>query len=56
MATPLTLAIESAAAAGVLPLVVLVGRVDATTVEIRGKPFDMTAVTRDNVARFEVKP
>lgn len=47
---------ESAAAAGVLPLAVLVGRVDATTVEIRGKPFDMTAVARDNVARFEVKP
>lgn len=46
---------ESAAATGVFPLSVLVGRVDATTVEIGGKPFDMTAIARENVARFEVK-
>lgn len=47
---------ESASAAGLLPLAVLVGRVDTTTVEIRGKPFDLASVARDNVARFEVKP
>lgn len=47
---------ESAMATGQLPLAVLVGRVDATTVEIRGKPFDLASVARDNVARFEVKP
>jgi cytoskeleton protein RodZ len=47
---------ESAMATGQLPLAVLVGRVDATTVEIRGKPFDLASVARDNVARFEVRP
>jgi cytoskeleton protein RodZ len=46
---------ESATATGVFPLAVLVGRVDATTVEVGGKPFDMTAISRENVARFEVK-
>jgi len=46
---------ESATATGVFPLAVLVGRVDATTVEVGGKPFDMTAIARENVARFEVK-
>ena len=33
----------------------VVGRADATEVTVRGKPFDLTAVSRDNVARFEVK-
>ena len=28
---------------------------DATEVTVRGKPFDLTAVARENVARFEVK-
>lgn len=37
------------------PLAVVVGRADATEVIVRGKPFDLTAVSRENVARFEVK-
>jgi cytoskeleton protein RodZ len=46
---------ESAAASGPLPLVVTVGSVSATDVQVRGKPFDLAPVSRDNVARFEVK-
>ena len=40
---------------GVLPLVVVLGRADSVDVEVRGKLFDFSAFTRDNVARFEVK-
>jgi cytoskeleton protein RodZ len=46
---------ESAAASGALPLRVTIGRVDATQVQVRGKPFDLRNVSRDNVARFEIK-
>lgn len=46
---------ETAGASGVLPLSVTVGRADMTRVEVRGKPFDLKPVSRDNVARFEVK-
>lgn len=46
---------EAAGASGALPLQVTIGRVDYTSVEVRGKPFDLKAVSRDNVARFEVK-
>jgi len=46
---------EEAGASGVLPLAAVVGRVDATQVEVRGKTFDLGAVSKDNVARFEVK-
>lgn len=46
---------ESASVAGPVPLAVVVGRADATEVFVRGKPFDLTAVSRENVARFEVK-
>lgn len=46
---------ESGAASGELPLKVTVGRVDATDVQVRGKPFDLRPLSRDNVARFEVK-
>jgi cytoskeleton protein RodZ len=46
---------ESAGASGALPLRVTIGRVDATQVHVRGKPFDLRPVSRDNVARFEVK-
>ena len=45
---------EVVAASGALPLQVVVGRADVTPVQIRGRSFDMTPVTRDNVARFEV--
>ena len=46
---------DAAGASGALPLQVVVGRVDATDVQVRGKPFDLRPVSRDNVARFEVK-
>jgi len=46
---------ESAGASGALPLAVVVGRSDATEVTVRGKPLDLAPVSRDNVARFEVK-
>lgn len=46
---------ETAAASGALPLAVTVGSANATDVVVRGKPFDLTPLARDNVARFEVK-
>jgi len=46
---------ETAGATGALPLSVTVGNVKETEVQVRGKPFDLAAVSRDNVARFEVK-
>jgi len=46
---------ETVGASGAHPLSVVIGRVDQTDVQVRGKPFDMSAVARDNVARFEVK-
>lgn len=46
---------ESANVSGAPPLQVTVGRVDAVDLEVRGKPFDLRAVSRDNVARFEIK-
>jgi cytoskeleton protein RodZ len=46
---------ETGAATGSLPLSVVVGRADAMDVEVRGKPFDFTTVSKDGVARFEVK-
>jgi len=46
---------EVAGASGSLPLSAIVGRADVTQVQIRGQSFDLAPVTRDNVARFEVK-
>lgn len=46
---------ETATASGAIPLSVVVGRVDVTDVEIRGKAFSLASVARENVARFEVK-
>jgi cytoskeleton protein RodZ len=46
---------ERVATSGVLPLSVVVGRADVTQVEVRGKEFALDAITKDNVARFEVK-
>jgi cytoskeleton protein RodZ len=46
---------ESAGASGELPLRVTIGRVDMTEMQVRGKPFDLKTVSRDNVARFQVK-
>jgi cytoskeleton protein RodZ len=46
---------ESAGASGTPPLSVVIGNVDATEVQMRGRPFNLAPITRDNVARFEVK-
>ena len=46
---------DVAEASGVLPLAAVVGRADATQVQVHGKAFDLSAVSRNNVARFEVK-
>ena len=46
---------EAAAASGAMPLQVVVGKVDATEVQVRGQSFDLRPHARDNVARFEVK-
>ena len=44
-----------AAATGTAPLAVVIGRADAVTVDVRGKAFSITAFSKENVARFEVK-
>jgi len=46
---------ETAGATGTLPLSVTVGSAGTTEVEVRGQPFDLAPLSRDNVARFEVK-
>lgn len=46
---------EAAEVSGVLPLSAVVGRVDVTQVQVRGQPFDLNAVSKNNIARFEVK-
>ena len=46
---------EMASTSGALPLSVVVGRADATEVFVRGKPFELVLVSKENVARFEVK-
>ena len=51
----LTAAGETLSVSGAVPLVVVVGRADVTQVEVRGKPFNLTSSSHDNVARFEVK-
>ena len=46
---------EVAGATGALPLIAVVGRADSTLVQVRGKSLDLVPLSRDNVARFEVK-
>lgn len=46
---------ETVSVIGVLPLSVVVGRANVTEVLVSGKPFDLSAVSQGNVARFEVK-
>jgi cytoskeleton protein RodZ len=46
---------ETVGASGVLPLSVVVGRADSTQVQVRGKPFELAPLARNNIARFEVK-
>lgn len=46
---------ETVVSSGALPLAVVVGRVDAVSIEVRGKVFDLSNISKDGVARFEVK-
>lgn len=46
---------ESAGASGTTPLSVVIGSVEATEVQVRGRPYDLAPVSKDNVARFEVR-
>jgi cytoskeleton protein RodZ len=38
-----------------MPLVVVIGRADTTRVMLNGQPYDLKNVTKENVARFEVR-
>jgi cytoskeleton protein RodZ len=46
---------ETGGTSGAVPLTVIVGRADVTQVEVRGKPINLAAIAKSNVARFEVK-
>jgi cytoskeleton protein RodZ len=46
---------EVAGVSGVMPLSVVLGSVDTIEVQVRGKPFALTGVVKNNVARFEVQ-
>lgn len=46
---------DVASASGTVPLRVVVGHAENTEVQLRGKPFDLATVSKNNVARFEVK-
>ena len=46
---------ETVGASGAMPLAVIIGSANATDVQVRGKSYDLSPVSRDNVARFEVK-
>lgn len=46
---------EAVRVQGSLPLSVVIGRVNAIDVVVRGKPFDLAAVSKNNVARFQIK-
>lgn len=46
---------EMVAASGQYPLSVVVGKAAVTEVWVHGKPYDLIPITRENVARFEVK-
>ncbi len=46
---------ESQNLGGMLPLAVILGRANLLDVQVRGKAVDLLPLTKDNVARFEVK-
>lgn len=46
---------ETVTVGGRVPLAVTVGRADGVSVQVRGQAFDLAAVSKANVARFEVK-
>lgn len=46
---------ESQTVGGALPMTVVLGRANMLDVQVRGKVVDLAPLTKDNVARFEVK-
>ena len=46
---------ETVEVTGPFPMAVVIGRVDAVQLLVRGQPYDMAAFPKDRVARFEVK-
>ncbi len=46
---------EAVEVSGSLPLSAVIGRADMMQVQVRGQAFDLAAVSKNNVARFEVK-
>lgn len=46
---------ETVTADGTPPLAVVIGRIDAVDVQVRGQAKDLQAIAKNNVARFEVK-
>jgi cytoskeleton protein RodZ len=47
---------ESVDIKGLAPLSVVLGRADQMDVQVQGRPMALTPYTKDNVARFEVRP
>lgn len=47
---------ESVTVPGTPPWSVVIGKADVTEVVVHGKPLELKGVSRENVARFEVKP
>ena len=47
---------QTASVSGAGPLSIVVGRADVTSLAVKGKTFDFSASTRNNVARFEISP
>lgn len=45
---------ETVAVSGTTPLAVVIGRIDAVDVQVRGEARDLSGIARNNVARFEV--
>ena len=46
---------ESVSLSGALPLTVVASRANVIQVQVRGQAFDLASVTKNNIARFEVK-
>ncbi len=46
---------ESVSLSGTLPLAVVASRANVIQVQVRGQAFDLASVTKNNIARFEVK-
>ncbi|MDB5778695.1 MAG: hypothetical protein JWP79_174 [Polaromonas sp.] len=46
---------ESVSLSGALPLAAVVSRANVIQVQVRGQAFDLASVTKNNIARFEVK-